>query len=432
MSKVSARYTFLALFISALMAQPSVSWGQPGSVSHETPEAATAPLLQGITIHRRSVTTDSPQTQRYFDQGLNLAFAFNHDEAIRSFQQATEFDSQCAMAWWAIALCNGPHINNPLMDQPRSEAAWQAITKAQAASDRATPVEKALIEALQQRYTAEPQNDAEERQQHDKRYAEAMQRVHQAFPADADVAVLYAEALMDLRPWDLWSNRGEPRPETPTILSLLETVLEQHPDHPGANHLYIHAIEASNSPQRAMAAANRLRTLMPGSGHMVHMPAHIDVRTGHWAQAADQNEQAMRVDQVYRKASPKQGFYGLYMLHNPHFLSFACMMEGRRERAHQAAKEMLAGISPEFLQQSAALADPYMAIEYQVLIRFGQWDELLNLPAPQAELPMTTAMWHFARATALAAKGDLPAALTEQKMIPRGRGGDSRRHDGSD
>lgn len=387
---------------------------RPGSISQETPKQAEAPLLVGITVHRRPVTTDSEPARRYFQQGLNLMYAFNHDEAIRSFQQATRFDSKCAMAWWGIALANGPHINNPVMDEPRSIAAWKALEKARANSGGGTPVEQSLINALAQRYAANPAENIAQREALNKAYAEAMQRVRAEYPDDTDVAVLCAEALMDLRPWDLWSHEGEPRPETPQVLALLEGVFVKQPNHPGANHLYIHAVEASRNPEKAVAAANRLRTLMPGSGHMVHMPAHIDVRTGRWSQAADQNARAIQVDAAYRKASPQQGFYRLYMLHNHHFLSYAAMMEGRKQVALRAARDMLSSIPSEFLDHSAALADPYLSIEYQVLIRFGGWDELLALPAPREDLPITTAMWRFGLATALAAKGDVAAAEREQ------------------
>lgn len=389
----------------------------PGAISEETPAAARIPLLVGITVHKRQIATGSMDAQRYFDQGLNLAYAFNHDEAIRSFRQAAQFDPTCAMTKWGIALCNGPHINNPVMDEAQSKAAWEAIEQAKAVSETAVPIEKALIHALEQRYAADPDQNIAEREALDRCYADAMQRVHEQYPEDVDVAVLYAESLMDLRPWDLWSHDGEPRPETPTVLAVLEGVMARQPDHPGASHLYIHAVEASTTPERAVAAAERLRTLMPGSGHMVHMPAHIDVRTGKWAQAADQNEMSIKVDQVYRRASPRQEFYNVYMLHNHHFLSFACMMEGRRERALSSARAMLAAIPPEMLEHTAALADPFMSIEYQVLVRFGQWDQLLALPAPRKDLPITTAMWHFARGTAFATKQDFPAADREQILF---------------
>lgn len=396
------------------------AWSQspsPGSISDETPARAETPLLVGITVHRRSVTTDSADAQRYFDQGLNLAYAFNHDEAIRSFEQAARFDPNCAMAWWGIALSNGPHINNPSMDGSRSIAAWTALQKAKAKRTKASAVELALIEAVGDRYVADAEANIAQRDTLNRQYAEAMRRVHERFPDDTDVAVLYAESLLDLRPWDLWSDDGQSRPETPRALALLEGVMARQPNHPGANHLYVHAVEASPNPEKATAAADRLRTLMPGSGHMVHMPAHIDVRMGNWSQAAVQNEQAITIDAVYRQASPRQAFYTIYMLHNPHFLSFVCMMQGRKERALTAARNVLSSVPQEFLKQSPQHADPFLSIEYQVMVRFGLWDELLALPAPPKELPITTAMWRFARATALAAKGRIADAEREQMLF---------------
>ncbi|WP_372715600.1 tetratricopeptide repeat protein [Novipirellula sp.] len=398
-------------------ANPENPSSSPGSISDQTPSGAQAPLLVGVTVHPREISTDSAEAQRYFDQGLNLTYAFNHDEAIRSFREAARHDPQCAMAWWGIALCNGPHINNPPMDKPHSIAAWQALEKAQANSKLGTPVERALIDALARRYRGNVDENIAERETLNKDYADAMQRVHQQFPDEHDVSVLYAESLMNLRPWDLWSDEGEARPETHLVLQLLENVMTAVPNHPGANHLYIHAVEASPHPERATAAADRLRTLMPGSGHMIHMPAHIDVRTGKWAQAAEQNEMSMKVDRVYRQVSPHQNFYSIYMLHNPHFLSFVCMMQGRQDRAIEAAQQMLASVPAEFLNQSPELADPFMSIQYQVMVRFGQWDQLLALPAPSDQLPITTAMWRFARATALAAKQDFAAAEHEQTLF---------------
>lgn len=390
---------------------------QPGTASPETPANAQTPLFAGITVHRRTIRTESPEAQRYFDQGLNWSYAFNHDEAIRSFEQAARYDPNCAMAWWGIALCHGPHINNPVMDERSSAAAWQAISKAVSLSDRGSPVEHALIEALATRYVAQPEQNIREREMLNRRYAEAMRAVHEKYPDDTDAAVLFAESMMDLRPWDLWSDEGEARPETPGVLAVLETTLARQPDHPGANHLYIHAIEASPRPGKGAAAADRLRTLMPGSGHMVHMPAHIDVKTGKWSLAAEQNERAIKVDVNYRRASPRQAFYHVYMVHNPHFLAFVCMMEGRQKRAIQAAREMIDSIPAEFLDQSPALADPFMAIEYQVVVRFGRWQDVLALPPPRKDLPIATAMWRFSRATALAAQGSLVAAEKEQALF---------------
>lgn len=405
----------------ALAWQPPAAPASPTSPATKQPEAAKpAPqLFKGLGSHTRKVSTSNPEAQKYFDQALIWTFSFNHDEAIRSYQKAAELDPNLAMAWWGISLCNGPHINNPAMDEAHSKAAWEALKKAESLASKASPVEQALIKALAARY-ADPTKSPlpllpEERAPFDKAYAEAMTKVFAQYPADNDVAVLYAESLMDLRPWDLWEHNGTPRPETPKVLAAIEGVLRSDPNHPGANHLYIHAVEASPNADKANAAADRLRTLVPGSGHMVHMPAHIDVRTGRWAMAAEQNRRAIRIDADYRALSPNQGFYHLYMAHNHHFLSYACMMLGRSEEALDAARDMMAGVPPSFMETSAAIVDAYAAIEIEVLTRFGKWDEMLKLPKPPAALPITTCFWHFGRATALAAQNKVEEALREQQ-----------------
>lgn len=387
-----------------------------GSGSVEAP-----PLFDDLGPHTRRVTTSSSLAQRYFNQGLNWMYAFNHDEAIRAFEHAARLDPACAMAWWGVAICHGPHINNPMMDEARSRAAWDALGRALALADGAAPVERALIGALGARYD-DPGRDggrsipqtAEERRPFDEAYAEAMARVYKRFPTDNDVATLYAEALMDLSPWDLWSLDGEPRPQTPEVLRLLQQVLASDPNHPGANHLYIHAVEASPHPELADGAATRLRTLVPGSGHMVHMPSHIDVRLGRWNLAADQNEASMRVHERYAQRSPRQGLYRAYMFHNVHFLSYACMMAGREKDAISAARRMMASIPEAFYEDYAPVVDAYAAIEVESLMRFGRWDDLLAEPEPRASLPITGAFWSFARGVAFAAKGDVSNARAEQ------------------
>lgn len=410
-----------------LSAQPAAAETRPGAVQEVRAGArprspAPPPLFEGMGPHTRRVTTNSEEAQRYFDQGLNWTYAFNHDEAIRSFERAAELDPGMAMAHWGVALNCGPHINNPAMDEDRSRKAWEALRRAGERAEKASEVERALIAALAARY-ADPSAGPvpltfEERRPLDRAYAEAMKRVYDRFPDDPDVAALYAEALMDLRPWDLWdSASGEPRPETPEVVAVLERVLEVDPDHPGANHLYVHAVEASNRPERANAAADRLRTLMPASGHMVHMPAHIDVRTGRWSKAAAQNRRAMEIDRAYRAISPRQGFYRLYMAHNPHFLSYACMMLGRSQEAIHAARAMISGVPPEFLETNAALVDAYAAIEIEALQRFGKWDELLELDPPPERLPITRAFWRFGRASALAAQGKVEEAEREREAF---------------
>lgn len=368
-------------------------------------------LFDGLGTHGRAVSTRSDLARRYFNQGLILAFAFNHDEAIRSFGEAARLDPELAMAWWGVALCNGPHINNPVVPPERAKAAWEALSKARALRDKAGAAEQALIDALSRRYADPPPGD---RGPLDAAYAAAMGEVWKAYPTDADIGVLYAESLMDLQPWDLWTKDGAPKGRAEEIVSVLEAVRRLDPDHPGANHLYIHAVEASPHPERAVEAADRLRRAVPSAGHLVHMPGHIYVRVGRWADAAAANERAIEADRRYRARSPRQDFYHVYMAHNDHFLAWVSMMEGRRAAATAAAQRMLAGVPQEWAQKNAALIDGYLPILIEVQMRFGRWDDILAQPEPDAQFPITVALWRFARGVALAAKGDLPAAQEEQ------------------
>ena len=387
---------------------------QPPSAS-VTDAAKPAPVLFGnLGRHHRAVTTKSAEAQRWFDQGLVLVFAFNHDEAIRSFGEAARLDPACAMAWWGIALANGPHINNPAMDPEHSAAAFGALEKAVANAKGASPVERALIDALAKRYAEKPPED---RKPLDAAYAEAMRGVLRAYPADADVGALTAEALMDLHPWDFWTIDGSAKSYTPEVVELLERVLAAAPDHPLANHLYIHAVEASAHPERAVRAADRLRTLVPGAGHLVHMPAHIYARVGRWADAAASNERAIEVDRAYRAISKEQGFYHIYMAHNHQFLSFGSMMEGRSAVAIGEARRMVEEIPPEALEAMAGFVDGIVALPYAALARFGRWEEILKEPEPPAFLPITRAFRHFARGTALSSTGKLDEAEAERKAM---------------
>jgi len=372
------------------------------------------PLFDDMGQHRRKVATPAPLAQCYFDQGLTWAYAFNHDEAIRSFTECTRQDPECAMAWWGIALCNGPHINNPIVPPEREKAAYDAIRRALAHQHRATTVERDLITALATRY-AHPQ--PADRRPLDQAYARAMRKVWRKHHQDPDVGTLYAEAMMDLSPWDLWTQDKQPKPGTREILRTLEQVLTLDPQHPGANHLYIHVVEASADPSLANDSADRLRRLVPVSGHLLHMPSHIDVLTGRWALAAEQNEQAIEADRMYQAISPNQGFYRLYMAHNHHMLSFASMMQGRAKVAIRSAREVVAGVPEDYLRANAALMDPYMGAVYDALKRFGRWDEILAEPAPPEYLLITTAMWRFTRALAHAAKSDVRNAENEKSAF---------------
>lgn len=382
----------------------------------------SAQLFQGLGSFTRTVSTTNAEAQRYMNQAFIWTFSFNHDEAIRSFQRAAELDPNLAMAYWGIAFCNGPHINNPVMDEHRAVMAWDALQKAQAAAGNASPAERALINALATRYT-DPSHPPipfsfEDRAPFDRAYADAMATVYAQFPDDADIATLYAESLMDCRPWDLWDPKTqEPRPETPKVLAALEHALQLNPSHPGANHYTIHAIEASAHPAKAIAAADRLRSLVPASGHMIHMPAHIDVRVGNWAQAAEQNRQAIKADEAYRKLSPTQGIYRIYMAHNDHFLSWSCMMLGRKEESLAAARHMIATIPADFAKDAAPFVDPMMSVEMMAMMRFGMWDDILGVPEPPAHHPISRAYRRFARASAFAAKKQIADAEREQALF---------------
>jgi len=372
------------------------------------------PLYEGLGSHGRKITTSSSKAQTYFDQGLSFLFAFNHDEAIRSFRRATELDPNAAMAWWGIAYANGPHINFPMMLPDRSRAAWEALQRAQKEAARGTPTEQDLIQALAARYADPAPGD---RSALDAAYADAMREVWKKHPKDADVGALFAESMMDLRPWNQWTPEGQAQPGTEEVLATLDAVIKRRGDHPLALHLYIHATEASRDPGRADRAADRLRDLQPGLGHLLHMPSHTDVRRGRWREAVKANAKAIRADDRYRMISPRQGFYGLYMAHNHHMLAFAAMMIGWRAQATQAIDTMVAAIPPEWAKEYAAIADGFLAMPLEVRVRFGAWDEVLAAPEPAEIFPIARAMRHYARGVAFSAKGDTRSARAEQALF---------------
>ncbi len=370
------------------------------------------PLFDGLGTHSHKVTTKSPDAQRYFDQGLRLVFGFNHGAAIRSFQEAARLDPTCAMAHWGIALANGPHINLPMVPPPAAAQAWEALQLAQEHAGQATPVEQALIGALAKRY-ANPQ--PEDRTPLDQAYANAMREVWKKFPQDADVGAFFAEALMDLRPWDQWTPAGQPQPGTDEILATLDAVLKLNVQHPFANHLYIHAVEASPNPERALAAADRLLILQPGLAHNVHMPSHIYIRVGRWQAAVDSNLAAVAADRAHRQvAGPPKGFLPVYIAHNEHMLAYAAMMSGQSELAMRHMRALVAGLPPEFMQEFAFAAEAWLAMPLEVLVRFGRWDDVLKEPLHPAEELFTHAFQFAARGIAFAAKGDAAAARLEQ------------------
>jgi len=398
---------WLILFVS--MAPALADQHHSSSTSPSTPP----PLFDNLGTLHHPITTKSPQAQRYFDQGLRLVYAFNHDEATRSFQEAARLDPECAMAYWGIALTLGPNYNLPT-DSDRAKTAYEATQKALALASGVSEPERVYIEAIAKRYSATPEAD---RKALDIAYADAMREVARRYPADHDAATLFAEALMDLRPWDLWTLDGQPQPGTLEIVATLESVLKKKPDHPGAIHYYIHAIEASPQPEKAAPFADRLAALTPGAGHLVHMPSHIYIRTGRYREAAESNARATAVDKEYIEKHNIQGIYRMmYYPHNIHFGWAALSMEGRSAEALLTAREVAAQTSVEMMQQMPALEfippTPLFA-----LARFGKWEDILKEPAPPAELQYTTGIWHYVRGLALAALGRLYDATSERDKV---------------
>jgi tetratricopeptide (TPR) repeat protein len=379
----------------------------------EPAKPAAPPKFDGLGTHTRPVTANK-DAQAYFDQGLAFLYAFNHDEAIRGFEHAAALDPGCAMAHWGVALACGGHINKPNMDPERAKQAFAAAQRANKLAAAATPADQALIAAVTERY-ADPPAAVEEQAKLNAAYSAAMKAAWVKFPTDADVGAIYAESIMNLRPWDLWTLDGKPQPGAEELVATLEAVLKVNPDHPFALHLYIHAVEASPEPGKALAAADRLRDLTPGLGHMVHMPSHIDVRCGRWAEAITANDKAIKADAAYRQKSPKQGFYHLYMAHNHHMLAFAAMQRGQSKVALAAVREMLAGVPKEWVavKENAAIADGFLAAPLEVMIRFGKWDDILKEPEFPPVFPIATGLRHHARGVAYAAKRQPKAAREE-------------------
>jgi tetratricopeptide (TPR) repeat protein len=385
-----------------------------------TPVADKAPLYDNLGNHHHPVTTTSPEAQKYFDQGFTLSYAFNHAEAIRSFKQAAALDPSCAMCFWGIAFALGPNINAPITEDAAKEA-WTAMEQARAAAARASAAERAYIDALGKRYVADPKA---ERPPLDRAYAEAMRALAKEFPDDLDAVTLFAQSLMDTAPWNYWDAEGKPREFTNDVIAALESVLARKPDHIGAIHLYIHAVEASPDPGRAEKFADRLAALVPGAGHLVHMPGHIYLRTGRYNDASSANQQAVKVDEAYfaGNAVPGNMTYQVgYYPHNFHFLVMSASMEGRRGEAVRAAERMLSMMHGDMLRDPG-MGGMVQHMSYALLftkVRFGMWPEVLAEPAPAQDLPYMRVMWHAARALAYAAEGKLKEAEAERAaMVP--------------
>lgn len=380
--------------------------------------SAAEPLYEGLGEYQRQVTAASPVAARYVNQGIAFLHGFNHGAAIRSFEEALRHDPQCVMAHWGIAYAYGPHINFPLVLPPAAETAWKHLQLARENLDKASPVERDLVETLSHRY-ANPQ--PEDRSPLDQAYADAMRKVWQKHPNDPDVGAWFAEAMMDLRPWDQWTPEGEAQPGTEEIIATLDAVLKLEINHPLANHLYVHAVEASPHPERAEAAAERLRKLQPGLAHNVHMPTHIDIRLGKWQQAIDSNAAAIEADQKYRAivGEPK-GLINLYAAHNQHMLTFAAMMTGQRELALKHIRDMVDRLPVSFIAEFKPVAEPFAAMPDEVMVRFGMWDDIIAQPDLSFdEMPFSATFRHAAKAVSHAARGRGSWALGEKRRPRR-------------
>ena len=372
-----------------------------------------APMFEGMGAHTRKVSTQNTLAQRYFDQGLNLGYGFNHDDSLRSFSEAAKLDPDCAMAWWGQAYVLGPNYNLPL-DEANGKKAYAAIQAALARKDNATPVERDLIDALATRYENPPPTD---RVRLDQAYAEAMGRLWEKYPQDGDIGFLYADALLNLQPWDLWTKDGKPKGSTPTIVATLEQVMQLNINHPGANHMYIHATEASPNPGRAEAAADRLGKLVPGIGHMVHMPSHTYMQVGRFGDSIACNAKASQIDRDYFAKVGNQGHYHTYHAHNNHFLIWSAMYAGRYEDAIGGCKDLVNDL-PEFFYSNPGAAE-WLVTDLHVNIRFGRWEEVLKSPSPRQDQPYAVAMWHYARGVAFANTGRIPQARAEAAGVEK-------------
>jgi tetratricopeptide (TPR) repeat protein len=387
------------------------------TLAQNSTHAAVKPatLMSGISDLHHPVTTSNPEAQKFFDQGLRLIYAFNHDEAARSFQRAADLDPKMAMAYWGIAEAIGPNYNDPASDE-RFRLAHETIEKAVSLSSGASATERDYIQAMAKRFPAA----VADRRKAAEDYRDAMRELMNKYPDDLDAATLFAESGMNLHPWGLWMHDGTPREGTEEIVSTLESVIKRDPNHMGAVHYYIHAVEASPSPERALAGANRLAALAPAAGHIVHMPAHVYIRTGDYDAAVKTNEKAAAADEAYIKASATNGvqpgmYSGMYYSHNLHFIAIAASMKGNYLEAKQAADKLAAHVQP--MLKDMPMLQGFVAIPTAVLVRFEKWNEILKMPQPDPNLKIVTTFWHYGRGMALAGTGKLDEAEKEHAII---------------
>jgi tetratricopeptide (TPR) repeat protein len=405
----------MACGLLAIPAAGQTTAGPAGGHVHYTalqdrpsPTGALAPRLQNLGSHTFPVSTRNRDAQRFMNQGLNLAYAFNHAEARRAFREAARLDPNLAMAYWGQALVLGPNIN-ALMEPNEEPQAYELVQRAVSLRRRASAREQAYIDALARRYSGR----AEDRTARNVAYATAMRAVHQRFPQDLDAAMLYVESMMDLRPWGYWQGDGTPHEETAEIVSITEQVMARNPRHPGALHMYIHLLESTVTPEKAERAADTLLTLMPAAGHMVHMPGHIYQRVGRYADAIRSNQLAIAADEDYISQCRAQGLYPAgYYPHNIHFLWFAATFDGRSRLAIESARNLASKIDDAALREAPMTAG-FRLVPYYALTRFGRWDEMLREPEPPAYSAALRAAWHYARGLSFVATNRLPDAERE-------------------
>jgi tetratricopeptide (TPR) repeat protein len=401
----------LALTLVALGCASQRPASTPGAAP--APDPATVPIFDDLGGYHREIRTASPQAQAYFDQGLRLVYGFNHYEGLDAFKEATRRDPRCAICYWGIALSLGSNYNSPT-DPEREAQAYAAIQTALGLASGASDAERALIEATARRHVSTPPAD---RRALDEAYAEALRQAFSRFPDDPDIGTLYADAMMNLRPWELWRQDGTPQPGTEEIVSTLERVLAANPKHPGANHLYIHAVEASPDPAKGEAAADRLRATMPGAGHMTHMPSHIYIRVGRYEDAEQVNVDAAAADRAYfARRTPSEIYRYMYYPHNLDFTWQAAAMEGRFAAALEAAKRLAAEVPDDMLQHMSD-AEIAPAAPLYVLARFGKWDDILALPMPAESLFFVRGLWHYGRGLAFSAKDQAGEAQRELQAL---------------
>ena len=396
------------LYILALCVAPVMAQHQHGGTTK------ALELHPGLGNYHHPITTKNSEAQTYFNQGLTLLYGFNHDEAARYFRRAAELDPEAAMPYWGLALSIGPNYNDTAVDEGRAQATYDAVQQAVARASKASAREQDYIRAVAKRYASS--NAQSDWKQFHLDYSNAMRELAQKYPDDLDASTMFAESLMMLRPWQLWTLDGQPVPGTLELVAVLESVLKRNPDHPGANHFYIHAVEASPNLERAIPSAMRLMTLVPGAGHLVHMPGHIFLQTGDYDLAAQTNVHAAAADKAFVQRTGATGMYPLmYWTHNIHFIAYARAQQGRYDAAKQAAQEMLQNVGEADLQMQ--MLEGFLLYPLMVDLRFHRWDDILQAPAPRVERKLHRSFWQYARAMALAGQGKPHEAAAEQKQF---------------